>query len=48
MYENVIKYEAGKAYTYNITVKKSGLTIDNTTITDWDDAGGTDGDAFQI
>lgn len=46
--ENVIKYEAGKAYTYNITVKKSGLTIDNTTITDWDDAGGTDGDAFQI
>lgn len=46
--ENIIRFEAGKAYTYNITVKKSGLTIDNTTITDWDDAGGTDGDAFQI
>ena len=28
-------------------VKKSGLTLDNTTITDWDDGGSVDGEAIQ-
>ena len=44
---NLISFEPGKAYTYNLTVRKSGLTLDNTNITDWDDGGSVDGDAFQ-
>lgn len=44
---NLISFESGKAYTYNLTVRKSGLTLDSTTITDWDDGGSVDGDAFQ-
>ena len=27
----------GKRYTYNVTLKKTGLTVDSSTITDWDD-----------
>lgn len=46
--ENVIKFEAGKAYTYNITVKKSGLTVNGTSITDWDNGGSTNGDAIPM
>lgn len=37
--------EAGKSYTYTITVKKTGLVITGSTITDWTDAGNTDADA---
>ncbi|MBP5355721.1 MAG: fimbrillin family protein [Prevotella sp.] len=44
---NLISFESGKAYTYNLTVRKSGLTLDSTNITDWDDGGSVDGDAFQ-
>ncbi len=44
---NVISFDSGKVYTYNLKVKKSGLFLDNTTITDWDDAGSVDGDAIQ-
>jgi hypothetical protein len=44
---NLISFESGKAYTYNLTVRKSGLTLDNTNITNWDDGGSVDGDAFQ-
>ena len=44
---NLISFEPGKAYTYNLTVRKSGLTLDSTNITDWDDGGSVDGDAFQ-
>ena len=44
---NLISFEPGKAYTYNLTVRKSGLTLDNTNITNWDDGGSVDGDAFQ-
>ena len=43
----LISFESGKAYTYNLTVRKSGLTLDSTNITDWDDGGSVDGDAFQ-
>ena len=44
---NLISFEPGKAYTYNLTVRKSELTLDSTNITDWDDGGSVDGDAFQ-
>lgn len=44
---NVVSFESGKVYTYNLKVKKSGLTLDNTTITDWDDGGSVDGEAIQ-
>jgi hypothetical protein len=37
--------EAGKSYTFDITVKKSGLTV-SSTITGWADGGPTDADAF--
>ncbi len=37
--------EAEKSYTYTITVKKTGLTITGSTITDWINGGNTDADA---
>ena len=40
------QFEAGYAYTYNITVLKSGLTVDNTTISPWQNGGSTNGDAL--
>ena len=42
---NDILFDAGNAYTYNITAKKSGLTVDSTSINDWKDGGSTDGEA---
>ena len=44
---NVVSFDSGKVYTYNLTVKKSGLTLNNTSITDWDDGGSVDGEAIQ-
>lgn len=37
--------EAGKAYTYTITVKKTGLVVSGCTITDWGNGGGNTGEA---
>ena len=37
--ENVIKFESGYAYTYNLTVTKSGLVVDSSTISNWQDYG---------
>lgn len=37
--------EAGKAYTYTITVKKTGLAVSGCTITDWGNGGGNTGNA---
>ena len=34
-----VDFAAGYSYTFNITAKKSGLTLDGTTITDWTDYG---------
>lgn len=36
---------AGKAYTYTITVKKTGLVVSGCTITDWGNGGGNTGEA---
>ena len=36
-----VDFAAGYSYTFNITAKKSGLTLDGTTITDWQDYGDT-------
>ena len=43
---NSIEFDSGKVYTYNLTVKKSGLTLDGASINNWDDAGSVDGDAI--
>jgi hypothetical protein len=32
-----VDFAAGYSYTFNITAKKSGLTLDGSTITDWTD-----------
>lgn len=45
---NEVEFVAGKAYTYNLTVRKSDITIDTITITDWDNVGETDGDAYRM
>lgn len=37
--------EAGKSYTYTVTVKKTGLVISGCTIADWSDGGNYTGDA---
>lgn len=37
--------EAGYSYTYNITVKKTGLTVDKCTIQDWTSTSAVDADA---
>lgn len=37
---------AGKAYTYTITVKKTGLVVSGCTITDWGNGGGNTGEAI--
>lgn len=34
-----VDFAAGYSYTFNITAKKSGLTLDGSTITDWQDYG---------
>lgn len=34
-----VNFAAGYSYTFNITAKKSGLTLDGSTITDWTDYG---------
>ncbi len=45
---NEVAFAGGKAYTYNLTVRKSDITIDKITITDWDNVGETDGDAYRM
>lgn len=37
--------EPGKTYTYNITVHKTGLKIEGSTVTDWEDGGNGSGEA---
>ena len=41
-------FTAGAAFTYNITVKKSGLTMSPPTITNWLDGGTVNGDAVPV
>ena len=41
-------FDTSAAYTYNITVKKSGISISSPTITDWTDGGTANVDATQI
>ena len=40
------QFESGYAYTYNITVTKSGLTVNSSSISNWEDGGSVDGDAL--
>lgn len=38
-------FEGSKSYKYTITLKAGAIEVSNVTITDWSDAGNTDGDA---
>ena len=38
--------EEGKSYTYTIILKKNGLEVGGSTITDWEEVGGADGGAM--
>ena len=41
-------FDNGFSYTFNITAKKSGLTVDGTNINNWQNAGETDGEAIPM
>lgn len=40
-----LNIESGKRYTYNVTLRKAGLTVAEAEIADWEDAGSSDLDA---
>lgn len=40
-----VTFEGSKSYKYTITLKAGAIEVSNVTITDWSDAGNTDGDA---
>jgi hypothetical protein len=40
-----VNFDASTAYTYNITAKKSGLSLSSSNITDWTNGGTVNGDA---
>lgn len=40
--------EAGKAYTYTITVKKTGLVVNGCTISEWGNGGTSEGEAIML
>ena len=42
------EFAAGKVYTYNLTVNMSEITLQSTTITDWEKGNGDNGESDNV